>query len=197
MPSRLHTSLSLCRTRPLEKALQEFLGLSSLTTAPAVELSETGEWVGVYPARDISVLIADFKEQAVAGVEVLEEGLGDCVPFVEESGSLFPLASHLVVFSSTWATGIEGDRGAGYYTAEEQAPSRCCFGEEAQGSRRSKKATYGRGFGGAAVRDSAGLFRPSLRRCKLWPRQDKHASHPSAKGRSLLDLPLQLRFRRQ
>ena len=104
------------------------LGPFELTTAPAVELSETGEWVGVYPARDISVLIADFKEQAVAGVEVLEEGLGDCVPFVEESGNLFPLASHLVVFSSTWATGIEGDRGAGYYTAEEHAPSGAALG---------------------------------------------------------------------
>ncbi|CAE7233553.1 unnamed protein product [Symbiodinium sp. CCMP2456] len=127
----------------LEEASREgFIGILGpyvLTTSPAVELSETGEWVGVYPARDVSVLVADFREEAAAGVEILDEGLGDCVPFAEETTNLFPLATHLVAFSNTWAAGVEGERGAGYYTAEEQAPPGTPLGRRPKPSGEAKR----------------------------------------------------------
>ena len=50
-------------------------------SAPAVELAESGEWVGVYPSRSLEVLLADFGEVALGGVEALEEDLISCVPF--------------------------------------------------------------------------------------------------------------------
>ena len=75
----------------------------------------------MFPAREISVLIADFSEQAMAGIEVLEENIAQCVPFLEEAPNLIPLATALVAFAASWTAGVEGDRGA-YFTAEEHGP---------------------------------------------------------------------------
>ena len=97
------------------------LGPSTITSAPAVELAEAGDWVGVYPARSIDLLLADFADPALSGIELLEEGLSSCVPFVAENAHLFPLATAVVEFASVWA-GVQGDRGAGYVTAEEMIP---------------------------------------------------------------------------
>ncbi|CAE6973309.1 unnamed protein product [Symbiodinium natans] len=72
--------------------------------------------------RVLEVLLVDFEDAAAAGVEVLEEGLAECVPFLEVAPSLFPLATALVTFATAWISGLEGERGAGYVTAEELIP---------------------------------------------------------------------------
>ena len=98
------------------------LGPHISTTAPAVELSDAGEWLAPSPPRMLEVLLVDFEDAAAAGVEVLEEGLAECVPFLEVAPSLFPLATALVTFATAWISGLEGERGAGYVTAEELIP---------------------------------------------------------------------------
>ena len=90
--------------------------------APAVELSESGEWIGVYPPRTIELTLVDFADGAAAGLEPLEEGLAACVPFVPEGSMLFPLAASLTAFAAEWTSTMEGERGAGYVTAEELIP---------------------------------------------------------------------------
>ncbi|CAE7212545.1 unnamed protein product, partial [Symbiodinium sp. CCMP2456] len=79
------------------------LGPSTITSAPVVELAEGGEWVGVYPTRNIDVLLADFADSALSGIELLDEGLSGCVPFVAENPHLFPLATALVEYAVAWA----------------------------------------------------------------------------------------------
>ena len=88
--------------------------------APGVELSESGEWIGVYPP--IELTLVDFADGAAAGLEPMEEGLAACVPFVPEGSMLFPLAASLTAFAAEWTSTMEGERGAGYVTAEELIP---------------------------------------------------------------------------
>ncbi|CAE7225066.1 unnamed protein product [Symbiodinium sp. CCMP2592] len=98
------------------------LGPHTETSAPAVELVESGEWAGVYPARNLSVLLADFSEEALVGVETQVDGAADMVPSDSEHPNMYPLATALVTFATSWTAGVEGDRGAGYVTAEELVP---------------------------------------------------------------------------
>ena len=95
------------------------LGPHVVASAPAVELGESGEWMGVYPPRTLDVLLIDLADSASIALELLEEGIGDCVPFSEEANMLFPLATSLASYAMNWMGGLEGDRGAGYVTAEE------------------------------------------------------------------------------
>eukprot|EP00439_Symbiodinium_sp_Y106_P081381 s400_g20.t1 len=88
---------------------------------PVLEEASREGFLGILGPYTISVLIADFSEQAMAGIEVLEENIAQCVPFLEEAPNLFPLATALVAFAASWTAGVEGDRGA-YFTAEEHGP---------------------------------------------------------------------------
>ena len=75
---------------------------------------DSGEWVGVHPARDIAVLVADFADQALAGVEVLEEGLIHSRRREPESFSSCNSHGKLCLLLDRGSR-----RGVGYYTAEE------------------------------------------------------------------------------
>ncbi|CAE7766979.1 unnamed protein product [Symbiodinium sp. CCMP2592] len=81
-------------------------------------LVEWGEWAGIYPARNLSVLLADFSDEALVGVELQVDGAADMVPFDSEHPNMYPLATALVTFATSWTAGVEGDRG----TAEELVP---------------------------------------------------------------------------
>ena len=97
----------------------DLIGPHTVTTAQAVELSETGDWLGVYPRRTVNVLLVDLAERAASALEALEEGLGECVPFDPGSPMHFPLATALTSFAASWSAENGGDRRAGYVTAEE------------------------------------------------------------------------------
>ena len=103
------------------------LGPHVVANAPAVELGESGEWMGVYPPRSLDVLLIDLSDAASVALEPLEEGISECVPFSEEAPMQFPLATTLATYAVNWTRGLEGDRGMGYVTAEELIPA----GEEA------------------------------------------------------------------
>ena len=108
-----------------EAANEGFVGLVgpyTTATAPAVELAENGDWLGVYPPRNIEYLLIDFADAASAALEPLEEGFAECTPFLEEAPMLFPLATAVATYALTWTAQVEGERGAGYVTAEELIP---------------------------------------------------------------------------
>ncbi|CAE7488234.1 unnamed protein product [Symbiodinium sp. CCMP2456] len=105
-----------------DQGFSSVIGPSTVITAPAVELAESGEWLGVYPQRMIEVTLIDFGETAAGGLEPLLEGLPECTPFVAESPMLFPLATSVTAAAVEWTANMEGDRGAGYITAEELLP---------------------------------------------------------------------------
>ena len=98
------------------------IGPSTVISAPAVELAENGEWVGVYPPRSIEVTLVDLGTDAAVGLEPLLEDLGGCTPFVADAPMLFPLATSVTASATDWTANMEGDRGAGYITAEELLP---------------------------------------------------------------------------
>ena len=64
----------------------------------------------------------DFSDGAAIGLEALEGDMTSCVPFVQDNPMLFPLATSLTAFAVEWTAGMEGERGAGYVTAEELIP---------------------------------------------------------------------------
>ena len=70
--------------------------------SPAVELSESGDWLGVYPPRSIDVLLIDLSDASGVALEPLEEGLAECTPFVDDAPMLFPLATALASFAVNW-----------------------------------------------------------------------------------------------
>ncbi|CAE7480612.1 unnamed protein product, partial [Symbiodinium microadriaticum] len=83
-----------------------------------VQPAEAGD-VSLLKLRTLDVLLIDLADSASIALELLEEGIGDCVPFSEEANMLFPLATSLASYAMNWMGGLEGDRGAGYVTAEE------------------------------------------------------------------------------
>ena len=86
------------------------LGPHTPATAPAVELLESGDWLGVYPPRRIGVLLIDLSDAAGVALEPLEEGLAECTRFVEDSPMLFPLATALASFAELDDPGRRGQR---------------------------------------------------------------------------------------
>ena len=165
------------------------LGPFTLTTAPAFELAEGGEWLGVYPARNIEVLLlADFADSALSGIEQLDEGLANCVRFATENPHFFPLATALVEYATAWA-GVQGDRYAGCVTAEkmildqEEAPllARRTKGP-AKPKRRPTVAVYfvsdqfcqGPEIGSLSER---GRLTPSVRVAFVWPVRPSRTEH--------------------
>ncbi|CAE7151474.1 unnamed protein product, partial [Symbiodinium necroappetens] len=108
-----------------EAANEGFVGLVgpyTTASAPAVELAENGDWLGVYPPRSIEFLLIDLADAASVALEPLEEGFAECTPFVEEAPMLFPLATAVATYALSWTAQVEGERGAGYVTAEELIP---------------------------------------------------------------------------
>ena len=98
------------------------IGPSTVISAPAVELSESGDWIGVYPPRQLEVTLIDFGDSAAVGLEPLLEDLHGCTPFLDEAPMLFPLATSVTAQAVEWTTNMDGERGAGYITAEELLP---------------------------------------------------------------------------
>ena len=67
--------------------------------------------MGVYPARNIEVLLlADFADSALSGIELLDEGLANFVRFATENPHFFPLATALVEYATAWA-GVQAQMG--------------------------------------------------------------------------------------
>eukprot|EP00439_Symbiodinium_sp_Y106_P081109 s1170_g20.t1 len=98
-----------------QEGFPDLVGPHVVTSAQVVELSESGDWIGVYPARKVNVLLVDLSERAASALEVLEEGLGECVPF-SSSPMHFPVATALTSFAASWSDEAGGNRGAGYVT---------------------------------------------------------------------------------
>ena len=108
----------------LEAEGPEGLGPSFVAIAPAVRLTEGGEWRATEPQAFVSAVVVDLPaafSQALAVPDLQEFG---GIAFAPEDVSLFPLASDVLRQTREWAMAALGESRSGYQTAVSDAASR-------------------------------------------------------------------------